>query len=433
MAWTKRRVAAATVAYLLLFCVVPAWREFRYVTESLFGASFSLEVLFAFVRTLLLVVYPWSLLGGTLFGASIAALRITRRAAPGSAWDPLVQLRDALRAHPLLVSALPYLPFAYWLYQTALEVSLEAAPQAGTSYYPEYVIALPLVGVVTTIIGKQLLRTLDRVQNRETPLAAQVAPDETVFRAVAVTARSRAIVFGALGMSLAMIGVVSSMKLAVIGSGPLALLVPAYAVAAFAAARWFQTASKIRVGADGVFVRGTSKTRFYAYRDFDAVRVAGATLVLMRGMQAVLRLELHGGDMNRGAFLAERMETALAAARNVSGAESLLAHGRNALGATDYRNASLSREQLWELIEADGTAGDARAAAAQMLTPSLDAGERARLRVAAAHLADPKVRVALETFAEDARLPLPPVATDSGGEVDGEPVDPPAARRLVTP
>ena len=352
------------------------------------------------LHTLIEWTYPLFVLLGTLFGGAIAALRVARRARAGSRRDPLLQLRDALRAHPQLASALPWLPFAYWLYALHWELTSGSGWWWGWDTVVSAV-SMVLSSVVSTWVGKLLLRALDRLPKSADPETFSSSSDETRFRAVAVTPRSQAIVAGALGLSAAMVAFVTTVNLGQIGCDSLALLVLAYTVVVGFTARWFQVASTIRVGRDGVFVQGTSKTRFYAYRDFDAVHVSGATLHLRRGTRTVVRLQLHGDDLHRGAFLAERVEAALAAARNVSGAESLVAHGRAALGA-DYRNASLSREQLWELIEADGTAGDARHAAAAILAVSLDAGDRSRLRIAAAHTAEPRVRVALEAFAREA-------------------------------
>jgi hypothetical protein len=427
MGWTRKRVAFAAAAYLALLATRPTTMLLQKMARALaraFPALLpALYVLFESLATLLMAVYPLLVLVGTLFGGAVAVMRIWRRVSAGSARDPLIELRDALRAHPQLASALPYLPWVYWLYDAVTEV--------GSPWDPTYPISIALTGVATTILGKLLLRVLDGLESREAPPPPQVAADETTFRAVAVTRRSQAIVASALGLAVGMIGFISSVNLATLGLGRLGLLALVYATLLGVTARWFQLASTIRVGRDGVFIQGTSKTRFHAYRDFDAVRVSGATIHLVRGGKTVVRLQLHGADLHRGAFLAQRIELALATASNVSGAESLLAHGAsrlNAHGASDYRSASLTREQLWDLVEADGTAGDARTAAAQMLAASLDPSDRSRLRFAASHTADPRVRIALETVA-GAELDV----QKQNGEADDE-VDPAAARRrLVIP
>ena len=73
---------------------------------------------------------------------------------------------------------------------------------------------------------------------------------------------------------------------------------------------------------------------------------------------------------------------------------------RVAAGGADYRAASLSREDLWALIEGPAVDAASRQAAAQALARTNDDSERVRLRVAAEHCADPSVRVALERLAE---------------------------------
>ncbi len=73
---------------------------------------------------------------------------------------------------------------------------------------------------------------------------------------------------------------------------------------------------------------------------------------------------------------------------------------RVASGGADYRAASLSREALWALIEGPAVDADARRAAAEALATTSDVAERARLRIAAEHCADPRVRVALAELAE---------------------------------
>jgi hypothetical protein len=78
----------------------------------------------------------------------------------------------------------------------------------------------------------------------------------------------------------------------------------------------------------------------------------------------------------------------------------------SSLGGDSYRFPSISREQLWDLVEGPAADASTRTAAARALSAALDVSERARLRVAAAQCAEPRLRVALETVAdggEDAR------------------------------
>ena len=69
--------------------------------------------------------------------------------------------------------------------------------------------------------------------------------------------------------------------------------------------------------------------------------------------------------------------------------------------ATCYRVAAVSRARLWELVESPGTDGPTRTAAAEALARTPDATERARLRTAASHCVDPRVRVAIGLLARD--------------------------------
>lgn len=69
--------------------------------------------------------------------------------------------------------------------------------------------------------------------------------------------------------------------------------------------------------------------------------------------------------------------------------------------ATCYRVAAISRQQLWELVESPGTDGATRTAAAEALARTPDPTERARLRAAASHCVDPRVRVAIGLLARD--------------------------------
>lgn len=61
----------------------------------------------------------------------------------------------------------------------------------------------------------------------------------------------------------------------------------------------------------------------------------------------------------------------------------------------------MSREQLWQLIEGPTTDPATRTAAAEALGGTLDDSDRARLRVAASHCTDPRVRIALGLLARE--------------------------------
>ena len=68
-------------------------------------------------------------------------------------------------------------------------------------------------------------------------------------------------------------------------------------------------------------------------------------------------------------------------------------------GATPYRHAALTREQLWALVEGPTTDRAARTAAATVLAETMDDADRARMRLAAVHCAEPRLRIAIGALA----------------------------------
>jgi len=91
---------------------------------------------------------------------------------------------------------------------------------------------------------------------------------------------------------------------------------------------------------------------------------------------------------------------------------------RLAEGASGYRTQSVSREQLWSVIEGHEHGTETRTAAARALatTGRGDEKDRARLRVAAEKSAEPRVRVALGHLADEdpdaSEDPDPPAARE---------------------
>jgi hypothetical protein len=147
----------------------------------------------------------------------------------------------------------------------------------------------------------------------------------------------------------------------------------------------------------------------------------------VRGGRALLRLQLHGEDAARRGAVLERIRAAIGRAAEgrsdsttelVSSASSA-ALARAAHGAGDYRQAAVTRDQLWAVVEGPAVDAAARCTAGEALAGSGDEEERARLRVAADHCADPQVRVALHAIAD-------------GGEAE-EPVVPSVSRRAADP
>jgi len=176
-----------------------------------------------------------------------------------------------------------------------------------------------------------------------------------------------------------------------------------------AAASEFQRASRIAVGNDGILVSGTSRTRFFGYHEVDGAEGTDrGEIVLRRGEAVVLRLQLHGDDAMRRDELLARVRGQIARAAALAGghaqrlaqAASAAELGRAARGGGDYRAAGSTRDDLWEVVEAPIAASERRRAAAAALAASFDGDDRARLRIAAEHCADPAARAALLRIAE---------------------------------
>lgn len=238
-----------------------------------------------------------------------------------------------------------------------------------------------------------------------------IAPDEIRFAAVAVTRETRAAVGALAAITLGVIAWMLSLPTLALFKDPRVFAVIAgYVALAAAGALLFRGASKISVGVDGIYVGGTSRARFFAYRDLDEARVEGGDVELVRRGRVVLRLQLHGEDATRRDAILARIHEALArvkdverdAAANFVTSRATEKVAQSARGGGDYRMPSVSRDALWALVEGAAVDAVTRTAAAEALLGTGAAPERERLRVAAAHCADPHVRVALEELADDA-------------------------------
>ncbi len=203
----------------------------------------------------------------------------------------------------------------------------------------------------------------------------------------------------------------------------------------------FQRASRIAVGLDGVRVSGTSRTRFFAYRDLDGVELTrGGDVLLRRHGRVALHLQLHGAHEGKHAAIAERIragiaraaEPATGGAHRLAEAVSLGPLARAARGQGDYRAPGVTRDELWELVEAPATEGSMRAAAGEALALEGDRADRTRLRIAAERCAEPSTRAALSRVAgvldvedEEDDEPAPPIGRVLHMEA-GAPTRPPA-------
>jgi hypothetical protein len=372
-----------------------------------FFQTFSAIILFTCLATL-------------VFGTGLAVLGgVTRmiaraRARAGQA-DFLDRPRHWTTAHPNLTRALLAAPTLLWTLFLAKGVpAFDELPGA----YARAVVPLLLAGWGMFALTKKGLRELlaPTIGGTETESAPTIDPHEIAFDAVAITRETLATValFTAVVLGLpaaAFLRLAHSM--ATHASSPpheaSFLYVVAYVAFAAVGAFAFRKASRVAVGLDGVHVHGTSRARFFAYRDIDSARANGSDLELVRRGKVVLRLQLHGEDAaRRGAVLARITENIarVREGRGATAAQVVASSSKEDLarvvgGAGDYRMATLTREQLWALVEGPEIEASARKAAAEALVRSSDHGERARLRVAAEQCAEPQVRIALQELAED--------------------------------
>ncbi len=236
-----------------------------------------------------------------------------------------------------------------------------------------------IVGVFATIALTALVRGGLRafvapvIEDAE-PQRAEDATNEIAIHAVADTTETRAAIGAKMALNAGAFANALSSQRACHDPMVVAGLL-AYAAVALGGAALFRHASKVAVGVDGVLVKGTSRTRFFPYRDLDAARVDGGDLELVRRDRVVLRLQLHGEDaVKRGAVLA-RVRDAIDCVKEGRGAVSaqLVSSAtpqelaRAAGGGADYRGAALTRDQLWALVEGPEVDERARRAAAEAL------------------------------------------------------------------
>ncbi|HEY8086286.1 MAG TPA: hypothetical protein VIF09_00525 [Polyangiaceae bacterium] len=235
--------------------------------------------------------------------------------------------------------------------------------------------------------------------------APEVSPDEIRFAAVAVTRETKAAVASLAALTLGMVAFVATRPIAELFRDPRVLTaIAAYVGVAAVGALAFRRASRISVGLDGIYVGGTSRRRFYPYRDVEQVRVRGGDIELVRRDAVVLRLQLHGEDAARREAIVARIEEALARVKEVErDAAAHFVTSRSAKkvsdaaqGRVDYRMPAVSEDALWALVEGSGVDAATRTAAAEALAHRGKTVDRDRFRVAAAHCAEPKVRVVLE-------------------------------------
>jgi hypothetical protein len=357
------------------------------------------------------------LVAAALLPLGYVARTVARARVRAGGRDVLASAQRWTMAHPSAVRALTALPssaLAAWVAYRCYEL-----PGYGQVPLPALIgmmalWAIPAVfaAIGWTALARAGLRALVApVLDDEEAMSKDVAAGEISFDAVAVTRETRAAIGATAALTVAMVAWIATLTPTVLfHDARVGAAVLVYVAVTLGGAALFRRASRIAIGLDGVFVTGSSRTRFFAYRDLDYAHADGSDLILVRGTRVVLRLQLHGKDAARREAVLERLRLAIRAAhegRKDPATDFVAAASREVLaraahGAGDYRASALSVEQLWAIVEGPSLDGEARANAASALVGSGGAEARARLRVAAEHCADPRVRVALQGLcAED--------------------------------
>ncbi len=401
----------AALALVASYTVVP-WtvgRLLRWVDLGIwrwFPDEPTRDALDGLLTTVELTVVPtyWLAVAAATFLVPIGLLvrQFARRRIRSGDRDILEHPRAWVKRRPAVALAMVAAPAAGWtatlayaLQRFHVHVSESTPPVVRVGF----LILVAFAGVVA--LGRVGLRALFAPTLDPADVAAPPAleRDEIMFSAMAVTQETRAAV--ALSAASAIAAVLTVVAMPTVGV--VLALFPAILAAAY------YRASRIAVGIDGVLIRGTSRTRFFAYRDFDEVRVRFGDIVLVRAGRSVVRLQLHGEDAVRRDAIVTRIREALTrvAERRAHRTEEFVESAtpaqitRAVAGAVDFRLPPLSREALWEIVEGSTVDADARAAAAAALSRAFDAPERARLRIAAAQCAEPRLRIALEALDDD--------------------------------
>jgi hypothetical protein len=361
--------------------------------------------------------------GSLLIGATFAlplgylARTIARARIRSGRGDPLDRVRGFAARRTTLASWLEATPALLWfsyLLWLVLRHWSDNFRELGEKLLiaAEASVAAMVASAVVLAVTRKAIAALLAPTLEPSDATANAAPEKTdiVFDAIAVTRETRAAVGGMAVVSATVSATVCMLPISTLAHDPRAIAgLAAYVALALGGAALFRRASRIAIGVDGVLVTGTSKTRFFAYRDIDDARVDRGDIIFVRGIREVLRLQLHGEDAARRDAIAARISAAIARAREGRGAapaqivaqSTAFRLARAAQGGADYREPALTREQLWALVEGPEIDGDARREAAAAIAATGDDKERARLRVAAAQCAEPHVRVAIQTIATD--------------------------------
>jgi hypothetical protein len=411
-------------ALALLFFNETVSRGWRHVYDAIFDGIYRVFSGFPGAQEMVsraFHVLVWAFTTGcgfTLAAATLAvplafvARMVARARVRAGHADPLDRMRawfSASRGRATAVAALfPVMTQALFLWSIH---GFNRWAQWSLVYYAAATLLCGLAQMAVARAGLRALLAPTMPRGRAAP--APLDDDEIRFDAVAVTRETRLAVAAMATLSLGVaVWLATVPDLALFVDSRVLEVIAAYAAVGVGGAILFRRASKISVGVDGIYVGGTSRARFYAYCDLDEARARGGDIELVRRGRVVLRLQPHGEDAARRDAILARIHVALArvkdverdAAANLVTSRSTEHVADSIRGATDYRMPSVTRDALWALVEGRAVDAATRTAAAHALARVEGETRRDRLRVAATHCADPRVRVALEELAshEDA-------------------------------
>jgi len=362
----------------------------------------------------------------TLFVASLAvplglvARTLARARVRAGLPDPLDRVRGFVASRPRWTRVITALPAAlgallsvasYLRFFRHWPTTADTLALMTSSVVPGLILPAVIALVAQVALTRRGVRALlAPTRDHDETARAEVSADGYTFDAVAVTTETRAAVAAMAAFPLVFFTVMTVLSKAHLlrGTGDL-VVIGAYVAATLAGVALFTRKSRIAVGLDGILIKGSSRERFFGYREVDSARTRGGNIELLRGTRVMLRLQLHGKDAARREALLARIEAAIAraATEREQPAASFVASASSAQltqiahGGGDYRQSAMTREQLWELLEGPAIDTATRRAAGEALAMTEDPAERRRLRVAADQCAEPAVRIRLHALLDD--------------------------------
>jgi hypothetical protein len=165
------------------------------------------------------------------------------------------------------------------------------------------------------------------------------------------------------------------------------------------------------VGVDGVLISGLLRSRFVPFAEIESAavesvgkvvlrtRAGGRVVCRMRGAAADAAVDLIRSAIAPGSGDSEPARRQLR--RDGDGdVGAWLARLRSLASHATYRTATFGGDSLWRVVDDPNATEVERAAAAVVLGAAATDDERARLRSAAARMASPPVRVAMQRVAD---------------------------------